>query len=175
MASVEAHVRRAAAGDVAGTLSDETPGGAEELREFLQRAVQLMGLAASVEVSESPDAVSAEIGGDDLGLLIGRHGQTIDTLQYLAGIVVNRRHRTRRQVIVDAEGYRQRRASSLHQLAERVAQRVARERTPITLKPMTAAERKLIHVYLKDNPRVETVSEGQEPHRAVVISPRRRA
>jgi len=174
MASVEARVRPAAAGEPAAAPPDELPGGAEELREFLQNAVGLMGLVASVDVSESPDAVSAEISGDDLGLLIGRHGQTIDALQYLAAIVVNRHRKARRQVIVDAEGYRERRASSLHQLADRVAQRVARERAPVTLKPMTAAERKVIHVHLKDHPRVETVSEGQEPHRAVVIAPRRR-
>lgn len=174
MATVEARVRRLAAREPTEVQPDEIPGGADELREFLETAVGLMGLSATVEVSDSPDAISAEISGDDLGLLIGRHGQTIDALQYLAAIVVNRRRRTRRQVIVDAEGYRERRTSSLRQLADRVAQRVSRERTPITLKPMTAAERKVIHVHLKDNPRVETVSEGQEPHRAVVIAPRRR-
>ena len=77
------------------------------------------------------------------------------------------------QVIVDAEGYRDRRMSSLHMLADRVAQRVAREHEPVTLKPMTAAERKVVHLHLKDHPRVTTASEGNEPFRAVVISPKR--
>ena len=150
------------------------PSAAEELRVFIEESVRLMGLSATVTVTESADTTVAEIGGDDLGLLIGRHGQTIDALQYLSAIVVNRRRKSRRQVIVDAEGYRERRTSSLHMLADRVAQRVAREHESVALKPMTAAERKVIHLRLKDHPRVETVSEGQEPHRAVVVVPRRK-
>jgi spoIIIJ-associated protein len=173
-ARVEARVRPAAV--VAAPLAEEAlPPVAGELKVFLEEAVQLMGLSATVTVTETADTTVAEIGGDDLGLLIGRHGQTIDALQYLSAIVVNRRRKSRRQVIVDAEGYRERRTSSLHMLADRVAQRVAREHEPVTLKPMTAAERKVVHIHLKDHPRVETVSEGQEPHRAVVIVPRRKA
>ena len=114
----------------------------------------------------------AEISGDDLGLLIGRHGATIDALQYIAAIVVNGDRRERRQVIVDAEGYRDRRDAALTSLADRTAQKVAREAASIALKPMTAAERKVIHLHLKDHPRVETVSEGNEPFRAVVVSPK---
>lgn len=174
MARVEARVRRADPGEASkpvGETADEES--AEELRTFLLKAVELMGLTADVEITESPESLVAEISGDDLGLLIGRHGQTIDALQYLSSIVVNKQRHTRRQVVVDAEGYRERRTSSLHQLADRVAARVAREHTAVTLKPMTAAERKVIHIRLKDHPRVETASEGQEPHRAVVISPRR--
>jgi spoIIIJ-associated protein len=172
LARVEARVRPAALA-AAPPAEERLPPAAEELRVFLEESVQLMGLSATVTVTETADTTVAEIGGDDLGLLIGRHGQTIDALQYLSAIVVNRRRRSRRQVIVDAEGYRERRTSSLHMLADRVAQRVAREHEPVTLKPMTAAERKVIHLHLKDHPRVETVSEGQEPHRAVVIVPRR--
>jgi spoIIIJ-associated protein len=173
-AKVEARVRPSAA--VAVPPAEEgLPSVAQELKLFLEESVQLMGLSATVTVTETADTSAADIGGDDLGLLIGRHGQTIDALQYLSAIVVNRKRKSRRQVIVDAEGYRERRTSSLHVLADRVAQRVVRERTPVTLKPMTAAERKVIHLYLKDHPRVETVSEGQEPHRAVVIAPRRRS
>ena len=91
-----------------------------------------MGLSATVTVTETAETTMAEVGGDDLGLLIGRHGQTIDALQYLAAIVVNRRRKSRREVVVDAEGYRERRTSSLHVLADRAAQRVAREHTPVT-------------------------------------------
>lgn len=148
---------------------------AAELRTFLQEALALMGMQADVSVAESGETVQAEVTGDDLGLLIGRHGQTIDALQYLSAIVVNRTHHTRRQVVLDAEGYRARRASSLHALADRMAQKAAQGRAPVTLKPMTAAERKVIHLHLKDDPRVETLSEGQEPHRAIVITPRRRS
>jgi spoIIIJ-associated protein len=154
-------------------LEADLPPGAEKLREFIQRVVDLMGVEAHVSAGETPEWVRAEISGDDLGLLIGRHGATIDALQYLAAIVVNGDRRERRQVIVDAEGYRDRRAASLTALADRTAQKVARDSTAITLKPMTAAERKVIHLHLKDHPRVQTASEGNEPFRAVVVSPRR--
>jgi spoIIIJ-associated protein len=150
----------------------DLPPGAETLREFIQRVVELMGIEAHVSASETPECVRAEISGDDLGLLIGRHGATIDALQYVAAIVVNGARRERRQVVVDAEGYRDRRAAALTALADRTAQKVARDAVAITLKPMTAAERKVIHLHLKDHSRVETVSEGNEPFRAVVVSPK---
>jgi spoIIIJ-associated protein len=150
----------------------DLPEGAETLREFIQTVVDLMGVEAHVGASETPELVRAEISGDDLGLLIGRHGATIDALQYVAAIVVNGDRRERRQVIVDAEGYRERRAAALTALADRTAQKVARESVSVALKPMTAAERKVIHLHLKDHPRVETVSEGNEPFRAVVVSPK---
>ncbi len=171
-AQVEARLRPSGA---APAPSDEgPPPGAEALRDFVQRVVDLMGVEASVEAYDTPDAVHAEISGDDLGILIGRHGTTIDALQYVAAIAVNGDRRHRRQVVVDAEGYRTRREVSLKALADRMAQKVARESGSVTLKPMTAAERKVIHLHLKDDPRVETASEGQEPFRAVVVSPRSR-
>ena len=150
----------------------DLPPGAEKLREFIQTVVDLMGVEAHVGASEADEWVRAEISGDDLGLLIGRHGATIDALQYVAAIVVNGARRDRRQVIVDAEGYRDRRAAALTALADRTAQKVARDAAAITLKPMSAAERKVIHLHLKDHSRVETVSEGNEPFRAVVVSPK---
>ncbi|MBM3146330.1 MAG: protein jag [Actinobacteria bacterium] len=166
-AQVEAHVRpRAERPDA------ELPLIAEDLREFLSEVVARMGLEAGVDVDDDGECVTADLDGPDLGILIGRHGQTIDALQYIAAIAVNRRRKSRRRVIVDAEGYRDRRATSLHSMADRVAQRVARDREPVTLKPMSAAERKVIHLRLKDHPRVETVSEGHEPNRAVTIAPR---
>jgi spoIIIJ-associated protein len=173
LARVEARVRPSVTAGVPAA-AEGLPSAAEDLKVFIEDSVHLMGLTATVTVTETADTTVAEIGGEDLGLLIGRHGQTIDALQYLSAIAVNRKRKTRRKVIVDAEGYRERRNSSLHVLADRVAQRVARERTPVTLKPMTAAERKVIHLHLKDDRRVETVSEGQEPHRSVVIVPRQK-
>ena len=150
----------------------DLPPGADKLREFVQTVVDLMGIEAHVGASETPEGVRAEISGDDLGLLIGRHGATIDALQYIAAIVVNGDRRERRPVVVDAEGYRDRRAAALTALADRTAQKVRRESVSIALKPMSAAERKVIHLHLKDDARVETVSEGNEPFRAVVVSPR---
>ena len=156
-------------------VDSQLPPGAEVLREFVQTTVDLMGIEASVDASESDDVVRANISGDDLGLLIGRHGATIDAMQYIAAIVVNGDRHHRSQVIVDAEGYRERRETALKSLADRTAQKVVRESAAITLKPMSAAERKVVHLHLKDHPRVETVSEGQEPYRAVVISLRQGA
>ena len=166
---------RLSSGAVVEAAGPAFPPAAADLREFLEEVISLMGLEATIEASETAEAVSAEIAGDDLGILIGRHGQTLDALQYLSAIVVNGDRRQRRQVIVDAEGYRQRRESSLKALAERTAHKVSRGLAPVTLQPMTAAERKIIHLHLKDHPRVETASEGQEPYRAVVVSPRRRS
>ena len=169
-AQVEARLRPSA--ERVAVDAGERGAGAEVLREFVQTVVGLMGIQARVSASEIGDAVRADIGGDDLGLLIGRHGATIDALQYIAAIVVNGDRRERRQVIVDAEGYRERREVALQSLADRTAQKVARESVSVALKPMSAAERKVIHLHLKDHPRVETISEGNEPFRAVVISPR---
>ncbi len=152
---------------------EDLPPGADSLREFMQNVVDLMGVEAHVSAAETPEGVRAEITGDDLGLLIGRHGSTLDALQYVAAIVLNGDRRERRQVIVDAEGYRDRRAAILTSLADRMVQKVVRDGAPVTLKPMSAAERKVIHLHLKEHPRVETVSEGNEPFRAVVVSPKR--
>jgi spoIIIJ-associated protein len=170
VARVEARVLPAAA---PAALEGADEPGAEVLREFIQTTVQLMGINATVEAGDNGEVVRASISGEDLGLLIGRHGATIDALQYIAAIVVNGDRHVRRQVVVDAEGYRERRETSLTALADRTAHKVVRDAAAVTLKPMSAAERKVVHLALKDDPRVETVSEGQEPFRAVVVSPRR--
>jgi spoIIIJ-associated protein len=167
-ARVEARVRPGGARVVEDLAPD-----AEVLREFVQTTVDLMGIEAHVGAGEAGAAVKADISGDDLGILIGRHGATIDALQYIAAIVVNGDRRERRQVIVDAEGYRERREAALSSLAERTAQNVVRDGAAVALQPMTAAERKVIHLHLKDHSRVETVSEGNEPFRAVVVSLKR--
>jgi spoIIIJ-associated protein len=172
-ARVEARLRPASERGPAVEVPEGQAGGAEVLGAFVQTTVTLMGIEASVSAADTGDVVRADISGDDLGLLIGRHGATIDALQYLAAIVVNGDRHERRQVVVDAEGYRERRETALVSLADRMAQKVAREGSAVVLKPMTAAERKVVHLHLKDHPRVATASEGNEPFRAVVISPTR--
>jgi|YelNatPaOPRAMG01_1025707.scaffolds.fasta_scaffold11697_6 spoIIIJ-associated protein len=166
---VEARVRPSAE-----RVDEGLPSAREQLLEFVEHVTEAMGIDVTIEVTETPDSIIADLAGDDLGILIGRHGQTIDALQYLAAIVVNGRRQGRRQIVIDAEGYRERRESSLRALADRTAQKVARSGGEIALKPMTAAERKIIHLHLKDHPRVQTVSEGVEPYRKVIISPKRR-
>jgi spoIIIJ-associated protein len=155
-------------------VDEGMPAAREQLREFVGRVTEAMGLEVHIDISETPESIVVDIAGDDLGILIGRHGQTIDALQYLAAIVVNGHRQSRRQIVIDAEGYRERRESSLKALADRTAQKVTRTSAPIELKPMTSSERKIIHLHLRDHPRVETVSEGVEPYRKVIVSPRRR-
>jgi spoIIIJ-associated protein len=165
LARVEARLRPSSQ-----RVEGDAPPIAEALREFVETVLRLMGIEADVSVSEAADTVRADISGDDLGLLIGRHGSTIDALQSIAGIAVNGDRRERRQIIIDAEGYRGRREMALTSLADHAALKVTREGESVTLQPMSAAERKVIHLYLKDDPRVETASDGNEPFRAVVIS-----
>ena len=144
---------------------------ASQLRYFLERSAAAMGATCTVTVEEREDFLVATLAGGDLGLLIGRHGQTIDALQYLANALAYRRGSERR-VVVDAAGYRSRRESALRAIAHRSAERATATRHRVELDPMTAVERKVVHEFLKDDPEVETASEGTEPNRFVVIIPR---
>lgn len=142
--------------------------------ELLERAARAVGATASVSVAEREDAIVATFVGGGLGLLIGRHGQTIDALQYLANAIAHRVvGANRRPVTVDAAGYRARRAATLEALAVRSAERASATGRRVELEPMTAVERKVVHEALKDDPEVETESEGTEPNRFVVVVPRR--
>ncbi|TMK91585.1 MAG: KH domain-containing protein, partial [Actinobacteria bacterium] len=108
----------------------------------------------------------------ELGVLIGRHGQTIDAIQYLANAIAYRAFpEDRKEVVVDAAGYRERRRATLESLAVRSAERAVRAGEPVELEPMTAIERKVVHLRLKEFSGVETSSEGAEPNRFVVVSP----
>ncbi len=145
---------------------------AREVRELVERIVDGIGVTARVELDESEEAIVAVCTGADLGMLIGRHGQTIDAVQYLANAVMFRRHpEDRKEVVVDAAGYRARRRASLEALAVRSAERALSHGEPVELEPMTAVERKVVHLRLKEFDGVETASEGTEPNRFVVISP----
>ena len=145
---------------------------AAAVRELLERVSTAIGATCTVSIDAHDDALVATLGGADLGLLIGRHGQTIDALQYLANALGLRRGSERR-VVVDAAGYRARRESALHALARRTAERASATGSPVALEPMTAVERKVVHEFLKDDTEVDTASEGTEPNRYVVVLPRR--
>ncbi len=145
---------------------------AAEVRALVERIVVGIGVDARTDVREDDDSITVTCLGSDLGMLIGRHGQTIDAIQYLSNAIVFRGHPDdRKEVVVDAAGYRARRRASLEALAVRSAQRAARYAEPVELDPMTAVERKIVHLRLKDFPGVETSSEGTEPNRFVVITP----
>ena len=143
------------------------------LREVIERIAAEIGVQCTVEIEEGEDEFRVLCEGNDLGMLIGRHGQTIDAIQYLANAILFRgRYDERKPVIVDAAGYRDRRQATLDQLALRMAEQAAATGQRVELEPMTAVERKIVHEKLKEDPEVETASEGTEPNRFVVIFPR---
>jgi spoIIIJ-associated protein len=141
---------------------------ASRVREILERVIAELELDAGLSVREDDDAVTATLTGDDLGRVIGRHGQTIDALQYLVNAIVHRSDEYK-PVVVDAAGYRARREATLETLAERTAAHVRSTGEEVPLEPMTAVERKIVHVHLKELG-LETRSEGTEPNRYVVVS-----
>jgi spoIIIJ-associated protein len=144
---------------------------AQLARELLGRAVDAIGVPASLAIQDREE-VEVTLVGPDVSVLIGRHGQTLDALQYLANALAARAGLERR-VVVDAAGYRARRTSTLEALARRSAEQASATSREVALESMTAVERKIVHEALKDDPEVETASEGTEPNRYVVVIPRR--
>jgi spoIIIJ-associated protein len=165
-ASVELDAWRAAA----ETIPEEP---AERVRAVVARVVQALGLRATVDIHEDAEEIRATVNGDDLGLLIGKHGATIDALQHLAFRAAFRGLKERKQVTVDAAGYRDRREAALHRMADRAAAEALRYDRAVELEPMRAGERKVVHLYLRERTDVETHSEGDEPDRRLVVSPLR--
>ncbi len=143
-----------------------------EVREILDRILEAIGIRARIEIREHDETLVATIAGGELGLVIGKHGQTIDAIQYLINAIVWRgQGDERKPVVIDAAGYRARREATLDSLAVRSAERAASSGQEVELDPMTAVERKIVHVRLKEFPGVTTRSEGTEPNRFVVIEP----
>jgi len=148
-----------------------SPGPADRVRELLERIASASGIAAQVEVHEDAETLTAAYVGDDLGLLIGRHGQTIDAIQHLSYRVAFRGDAARKRLVVDASGYRERRALALQADADRAVELASRDSRPVSLEPMSALERKVVHEYLRDRAGIETYSEGEEPDRRLVVAP----
>jgi len=154
-----------------GSAAADPEGPVPELaREVVERIVEGIGARCRIDLHEEDDVLVATCTGGNLGLLIGKHGQTIDAIQYLANAIVSRAlPEERRQVVVDASGYRARREATLASIARRSAERAVQFGDRVELEPMTAVERKVVHVALQDYPGVETTSEGTEPNRFVVV------
>jgi spoIIIJ-associated protein len=144
---------------------------ADRLRELLERLASEFGVDATVEVEEDHDGLVGRFLGDDLGLVIGHHGQTIDAVQHLAYRIAYRGEPARGRVIVDAGGYRERRATALRATADQAAETAVHDGRPVALEAMSAMERKVVHEHLKTRRDVETYSEGQEPGRHLVVAP----
>jgi len=162
----------AAAQPAASPAPPHEPGSAAALlREFLERVCTALGTPAAVDIVDRGDELVATLSGTGMGLVIGKHGQTIDAIQYLANAVVGRATGFEVAVVVDAAGYRARRQASLELAADRAAQRALAGRVPVALDPMSAVERKIVHLHLQDRPGVVTESDGAEPNRFVVVRP----
>lgn len=147
---------------------------AARVEELLEKVLDAVGVDAEIRVEESDEAVTASILGEDLGLLIGRHGQTIDAIQHLAYRAAFRGADSRKRVVVDAAGYRERRASLLQHDADEAADEALRVGGPVALDAMNAVERRVVHEYLRDRDGIETYSEGVEPDRHLVVAPIKR-
>jgi spoIIIJ-associated protein len=167
-ARVRALVDEDAWRDAAEVIPEE-PG--ERVRAVVGRIVHALGLRATVDIDESDQEIRATVNGDELGLLIGKHGTTIDAVQHLAFRAAYRGREDRKQVTVDAAGYRERRETALHRMADRAAAEALQYDRPVELEPMRAPERKVVHTYLSERTDVETHSEGDEPDRRLVVSP----
>lgn len=141
------------------------------LRDLLEEIVDGLGLDAEVRVEESDGVLTGSVEGEDVGLFIGRRGQTIDAVQHLAQRIVFRGGSPDSRVIVDADGYRERRAESLRTVALDAAEEALRSGEAIELDPMPASERRIVHEYLRERGDVQTHSEGEEPERYLVVEP----
>lgn len=142
----------------------------EEAKKFLESVFKAMNINVFMEKMTHDDHVVLNLRGEDLGVLIGKHGQTLDALQYLTNLAANRDAAERSRIILDVEDYRKRRAETLSRLAMRLADKVKRRGERVVLEPMSPQERKIIHMALQDDSRIVTYSEGDEPFRKVVIA-----
>lgn len=186
--AVEAAVVAAQLAEETATVAEAAPEAKEEVkrtavneeavakaREFLQEIFTAMKVEVAMEkfVNLRDNSVTFRLHGDDMGILIGKHGQTLDSLQYLTNLVANKVSTERVRVIIDVEDYRDRRVETLTRLARRLADKVRREGEPIALEAMNPHERKIIHMALQNDRKVTTVSEGEDPNRHVVIQLKR--
>lgn len=152
----------------------------EELDEVADAAVEALngvleafGVSGSIDEYEGDEGeIILDIVGEDLGILIGRHGRTLDALQTVVSAMTNRKLDRRYPVVVDVEGYRTRRREKLEEIARRAADKAQQQGRPVKLRPMTSFERRVVHIALRDNRKVATASEGDEPYRQVVVTPK---
>ena len=146
---------------------------ADKGKQFLQDMFSKMGLSVQIEKMMTAEKITFQIHGEELGILIGKHGQTLDAIQYLTNLVANKEVAGHCHIVVDVENYRSRREETLVNLAKRLASKVKRNRQKISLEPMSAFERKIIHLTLQNEVHIVTDSEGEEPYRHVVIAYKR--
>jgi spoIIIJ-associated protein len=144
---------------------------AEALEDLLEEIADALRLEVQVQVEERDGALSGQLDGEDVGLFIGRHGQTIDAVQHLAQRIVFPEGPSSTRIVIDANGYRERRADALHAQAEEAAEEALSSGQPVELDPLPPFERRIVHEYLRERGGVETHSEGNEPERYLVVTP----
>jgi len=150
---------------------DEELDPAEALEDLLKEIAEGLGLDVEVEVEESGGVLTGRLNGEDVGLFIGRHGQTIDAVQHLAQRIVFPEGPAAVRVVIDANGYRERRTEALRAEADDAAEEALRSGEAVELDPLPPFERRIVHEYLRERGDVETHSEGDEPERYLVVSP----
>ncbi|MGI6189446.1 MAG: protein jag [Clostridiales bacterium] len=141
----------------------------DEVKEFLSKLFTFMNVEAKITVTEDDSKIMVRLSGQNMGLLIGYRGETLDALQYLTNLAINKDSEEYRRIIIDTEEYRSKREETLRRLAKRLANKVQKTRKSIVLEPMNPYERRIIHSTLQNHPNVITYSEGDEPYRKVVI------
>ena len=141
----------------------------DEVKEFLSKLFTFMNVEAKITVTEDDSKIMVRLSGQNMGLLIGYRGETLDALQYLTNLAINKDSEEYRRIIIDTEEYRSKREETLRRLAKRLANKVQKTRKSIVLEPMNPYERRIIHSTLQNDPNVITYSEGDEPYRKVVI------
>ena len=139
--------------------------------EFTVSLIEAMGIDATVDVYDSGEEISVDVTTEETGLFIGQKGETIDAIQYLLNVAVYKNRPFLKRIVVDSEGYRQRRIEAIQGMAHRTARRALREKRALSLPPMSPGERRVIHLFLKEHPNVTTSSEGEEENRRVVVNP----
>ncbi len=167
----EAHVTEEEADSKAESVKSDDEGPAADPKEFLDKVFAAMNMKVDVNVENTGNEIDIELSGDDMGVLIGKRGQTLDSLQYLTSIVVNKGRKEYIRVKIDTENYRARRKETLENLAKNLAYKAKRTKSPVSLEPMNPYERRIIHSALQNDKYVTTHSEGEEPYRKVIITP----
>ena len=155
---------------IKATVKEEENNRCDIASDFLYTILNNMEVEADISVSEDEESIVIDINGDDIGIIIGRRGETMDALQYLTSLVVNKGYEDYKRVILNVENYRQKREETLVKLANRLAEKVVKYKKPVTLEPMNPYERRIIHSSLQGHKYVETYSTGEEPKRKVVIA-----
>lgn len=149
-------------------------GSAEKAKNFVTMLMDKMGMDAVVEMTKTENGVSLDIKGENMGLIIGRRGDTLDAISYLTTLVANKGEAEHTRVVIDTENYREKRKGTLESLARRMAGSAVRQRRSVTLDPMNPYERRIVHEALQGNDRITTYSVGDDPYRKVVIAPKKK-